>query len=66
MLAVELPLGQLDRDVLGRAVARLLAVCDLLLADSVRWLWPGAEGAAGPPRERRGRSSSERYARGAR
>ena len=61
VLAVELPVEGLDRDVLGTAVARLLAVCDLLLADSVRWLWPGAK--APPPlgRERSEAAVLERY-----
>ena len=35
----------LDRDALGIAIARLLAVCDLLLDESVRWLWPGRSAA---------------------
>jgi Putative bacterial sensory transduction regulator len=61
VLAVELPIDRLDRDVLGTAVARLLAVCDLLLADSVRWLWPGAK--APPPlgRERSEAAVLARY-----
>jgi hypothetical protein len=61
VLAVELPLAALDHDALGIAVARLLAVCDLLLADSVRWLWPGAK--APPPlgRERREAVVLDRY-----
>jgi hypothetical protein len=47
VLIVELPVGRLERDSLGLAIVRLLAVCDLLLPDSVRWLWPGARQA--PP-----------------
>jgi len=38
VLAAELPLAGLDRDALGRAVARLVAVCDLLAGASARWL----------------------------
>ena len=53
VLAVELPIAGLDRDALGIAIARLLAVCDLLLADSVRWLWPGAKAPPRLGRERR-------------
>jgi hypothetical protein len=50
VLATELPVEALDRDALGRTIVRLLAVCDLLLADSVQWLWPGRRGP--PPQER--------------
>ena len=53
VLTTELPVATLDLDALGVALARLLAVCDLLLADSSRWLEaPGSrkgKGAAGPP-----------------
>ena len=61
VLAVELPASGLGRDGVGIAIARLLAVCDLLLADSMRWLWPGAK--APPPlgRERRVAAVLERY-----
>jgi Putative bacterial sensory transduction regulator len=61
VLAVELPVAGIDRDALGTAIARLLAVCDLLLTDSTRWLWPGAK--APPPlgRERREAAVLERY-----
>jgi hypothetical protein len=61
VLAVELPVAGLDRDALGVAVARLLAVCDLLLADSVRWLWPGARAAPSLGRERRVAAVLDRY-----
>lgn len=40
MLSAELPLEALDRDALGLMIARLLAVCDLLLDESLHWLWP--------------------------
>ena len=43
VLAAELPLAGLDRDALGRAVARLVAVCDLLAGPSARWLAGPAE-----------------------
>jgi hypothetical protein len=41
VLTAEVAVESLDRDALGLAIVRLLAVCDLLLAESVRWLWPG-------------------------
>jgi hypothetical protein len=41
VLTVEIPATALDRDALGAGLARLLAVCDLLLPESVQWLWPG-------------------------
>src|SRR6187397_2468147 len=53
VLAVEIPIAGLDRDALGLGVARLLAVCDLLLGESVRWLWPGAKAPPKPGRDLR-------------
>jgi hypothetical protein len=51
VLAMEIPAGSLDRDVLGVALARLVAVCDLLFLDSARWLEPpGARKGTWPPR----------------
>jgi hypothetical protein len=61
VLAVELPIAGLDRDALGLAVARLLAVCDLLLADSVRWLWPGAKAPPTPAHPLRASAVLGRY-----
>jgi hypothetical protein len=61
VLAVELPIAGLDRDALGLAVARLLAVCDLLLVDSVRWLWPGAKAPPAPARPLRPSAVLDRY-----
>ena len=55
MLTAELPSASLDRDALGIAIARLLAVCDLLLDRSVRWLWPGAKAPPELAREPTGR-----------
>ena len=52
VLTAELPARRLDRDALGIALARLLAVCDLLLDESVRWLWPGRQSARRCPSER--------------
>lgn len=51
VLTVELPVATLDRDTLGAALARVVAVCDLLLLDSARWLAaPGDRKGAWPPR----------------
>ncbi len=41
ILAAEIPIERLDRDELGLAVARLLAVCDLLLEETAKWAWIG-------------------------
>jgi hypothetical protein len=50
MLTIELPVTSLDLDALGTALARLVAVCDLLFLDSARWLEPpGARKGAWPP-----------------
>jgi len=50
VLTAELPVATLDRDVIGTTLARLVAVCDLLLIDSARWLEPpGARKGAWPP-----------------
>jgi hypothetical protein len=37
----EIPVERLDRDELGMAIARLLAVADLLLEETARWTWTG-------------------------
>ena len=62
VLVSELPASVLGRDTLGLAIGRMLAVCDLLLDDSLRWLHPGARQA--PPLTHAGRNDSllERYA----
>jgi hypothetical protein len=41
ILTAELPIADLDRDVLGAAIARTLAICDQLLEESAGWLWIG-------------------------
>jgi hypothetical protein len=61
-LTAEVPVGQLDRDVLGLTLARLVTICDLLLDDSVAWLFPGAKRAPKPSREGRPSPLLERYA----
>jgi hypothetical protein len=40
VLVSELSPTGLGRDALGLALARLLAVCDVLLDESAHWLWP--------------------------
>jgi hypothetical protein len=45
VLTSELPADTLDMDAVGIAICRLLAVSDLLVDASVRWLWPGAKKA---------------------
>jgi hypothetical protein len=43
VLSAEVPAKDVDRDTAGLMLARLVGVCDLLLDESVRWLWPGAK-----------------------
>jgi hypothetical protein len=38
VLSAELPLAQLDEERLGEALARCVALCDLLYEESARWL----------------------------
>ena len=45
VLSSELDATILSRDVLGLAIGRLLAICDLTLERSVAWLYPGARKA---------------------
>jgi hypothetical protein len=40
-LTAEIPIDRLERDELGLAVARVLAICDLLLEETARWAWVG-------------------------
>ena len=62
MLTSELDVATLDRDGLGVAIGRLLAVCDLTLDRAVVWLYPGRKTA--PPMGRPSRQAAlfERYA----
>ncbi len=51
-LSTELPFRMLDRDELGLALARSLAICDALIEESAGWIWiggriPATEGRAG-------------------
>jgi hypothetical protein len=45
VLSAEVAARDVDRDATGLMLARLVGVCDLLLDESVRWLWPGAKAA---------------------
>jgi hypothetical protein len=41
VLTLEVPNALLDRDQLGAAIARALAICDLLVEGSAGWIWVG-------------------------
>ncbi len=41
ILTAEIPVERADRDELGLALARTLAICDQLLEESAHWLWYG-------------------------
>ena len=62
VLTSELDATALDRDALGLAVGRLLAVCDLTLDRAVVWLYPGRK--TPPPMGRPSRQAGlfEHYA----
>jgi hypothetical protein len=61
VLSAEVPTGSVSLESVGLMLARLVAVSDLLLAESVHWLWPGAK--APPTAEGEGRNPTllERY-----
>jgi putative sensory transduction regulator len=62
VLTAELPVDTADSNALGVTLARLLAICDLLLDDSAHWLWPGGRRPPDPGAERRNSGLFERYA----
>jgi hypothetical protein len=64
ILTTEIPVAGLERDALGTALARLVAVCDLLFLESARWLEPpgGRKGAWPPPPPAVPSALLERYA----
>ncbi len=62
ILTAELAVEHLDRDALGRTLARLVTICDLLLDDSLPWLYPGAKRAPVPVRPSRHEALLARYA----
>ena len=41
ILMSEIPVGWVDRDELGRTLARQLAICDRYLDESAGWIWIG-------------------------
>jgi putative sensory transduction regulator len=49
VLSAEIPADGLDRDRLGLTLARILAICDLLLDESLHWLSPASRAAATGP-----------------
>lgn len=62
VLAAELPIRTLDRDELGLALARALAISDRLLEESAAWLWIGGVIPDTTGRTSRGAALLERYA----
>lgn len=62
ILAAELPIRTVDRDELGLALARALAISDRLLDESAGWLWVGGRIPDTSGRTSRGGHLLERYA----
>ena len=62
ILASELPIRTLDRDELGLALARSLAVSDRLLEESAAWIWIGGRIPDVGDRPSRGVHLIDRYA----
>ncbi|MEA2621256.1 MAG: hypothetical protein QOH61_166 [Chloroflexota bacterium] len=62
VLSAELPIAQVDAASTGLMLARLIGVCDLLVDESVRWLWPGAKAAPEPEGLGRNDAFLARYA----
>ncbi len=61
-LSTEIPLRFLDRDELGLALARSVAICDALLTESAGWLWIGGRIPDSGDRRSRNEALLERYA----
>jgi hypothetical protein len=59
---VEIPIERLERDALGLGIARLLAICDLLLEDTAAWIWLGGRAPDAAPRISRQADLFQRYA----
>lgn len=66
MLTSELSTESLSEDRLGLALARLVAVCDLLLEESAHWLWLGGKAPAREPSPPRNVGFLDRFAEGVR
>jgi hypothetical protein len=62
VLSSELPIAQVDRGAAGLLIARLVGVCDLLLDESIHWLWPGAKEAPKASGEGRNTALLDLYA----
>jgi len=62
ILATELPIRFLDRDELGLALARSLAISDRLLEESAAWIWIGGKIPDSSGRTSRGEGLIARYA----
>jgi hypothetical protein len=62
ILATELPIRSLDRDELGLALARSLAISDRLLEESAAWIWIGGAIPDSSGRTSRGEQLIARYA----
>jgi hypothetical protein len=62
ILATELPIRILDRDELGLALARSLAISDRLLEESAAWIWIGGTIPDSSGRTSRGEQLIARYA----
>ncbi len=62
ILATELPIRSLDRDELGLALARSLAISDRLLEESAAWIWIGGTIPDSSGRNSRGERLIARYA----
>jgi hypothetical protein len=62
VLASELPIRSLDRDALGLALARSLAISDRLLEESAAWIWIGGAIPDTSKRSSRGEALIARYA----
>jgi hypothetical protein len=62
VLMAELPIGTVDRDALGLALARALAISDQLLEESAGWLWIGGRIPDTSTRTSRGAALMDRFA----
>jgi hypothetical protein len=62
VLIAELPIATADRDALGLALARALAISDQLLEESASWLWIGGHIPDTSGRNSRGAALIDRYA----
>jgi len=62
ILTFELPIATADRDELGLAIARALAIGDRLLEESAGWLWIGGRIPDTSGRESRGGALLDRFA----